>query len=171
MRPRTIEFTVAQANPLWAPLVVINLTTPAGVRVYCATGVTDDELWAARDNLLDGSWTFDGSRKFGAQLMPVISVEPRVISYGVIRDTGSILPTIAVRGQRAREVGSMEITLDNADDHFGKVLAQDTLLSAELQVALGYRGVRRDRWLTRFRGVVQELRLTRDMLSLRAETA
>lgn len=171
MRPRTLDFATAQGDGLRAPLVVATVTTPAGVRVYCASGMTDLEVWSEPTARADGTIQADGGTIAGAQSLPVISVEARVINYGAMRDTGSILPTIALRGRRSREAGNVEVTLRNDDDHFGKVLAQDVFVSSKLAIAVGFRGLRRDQFITRFQGVIQEQLLTRETFVLRAETA
>jgi hypothetical protein len=171
MRAREIEFVSAQADAGRATLAVVTVTTPAGVRIYCSVGVTDTEIWSESGAKADGAILADGTTQAGVQIYPVISAEPRVVQYGTVRDSGSILPTISLRGRRSREVGNMQVTLRNDDDHFGLVLAQDVLLSAKLSVAVGYRGLRRDKFITRFEGVIQEHILTRDQLILRAETA
>lgn len=171
MRPRSLNFATAQADPRSVPLIVVAVTTAAGVRVFCASGMTDDEVWAELGALADGTYVADGSLTAGAQLLPVIAIQPIVLSYGAMRDTGSILPTILLRGQRAREVGNMEIALRNDDDTCGKMLSQDLLLGGTLTVATGFRGLRRDQFVTRFAGVVQEILLTKEQLTIRAETA
>lgn len=171
MRPRTLDFATAQTDAARAPLVVVTVTTPSGVRVYCSIGMTDTEVWSESAAKADGTIIADGGTLAGAQFLPVISIEPRILSYGAMRDTGSILPTIALRGRRTREAGNVEVTLRNDDDHFGKALAQDVFLSAKLAIAVGFRGMRRDQFITRFQGVIQEHVLTREQLTLRAETA
>lgn len=168
---RSLDFALAQTDPTRAPLVVVTITTADGVRVYCADGLSDTEVWSEPVVTADGSVLADGSEYAGLQATPVLAIEPRVLSYGNLRDTGSILPTIAMRGQRSREVGGVEIRLRNDDDHFGKLLAQDTLLSGALDVTVGFRGLRRDKFLTRFRGVIQEHVLTEEEFRVRAETA
>jgi hypothetical protein len=172
VRPREWAFVQAQDDGLRAPLVIVTLETPAGIRIFTSSGLTDSELSAGSGgNKLDGTWKFDGSHTFGSDITPLIGAEPRVLSHGQMRDTGSILPTVALRGRRGREAGSVEVTLRNDDDYFGKLLAQDTVLSASLSVAVGYRGIPRDKFITRFEGTIQEHVLTREQLTLRAESA
>ena len=165
MRNRPYGFHAAQTTGQRAALVVIRVETQEGDRVYCSEGMTDTELWNVPP--------VSGDRI-------VISIEPRVLSYGVMRDTGSILPTIALRGKRAREVGSAEVVLRNDDDHFGMLLAQsggsavgqsNVFLAQQLRIAIGFRGLSPAEFLTRFRGVIQEQLLTKEQFTLRAETA
>lgn len=171
MRPRDILFVQAQTDPLRAPLAVVTIWTAAGARIFCSGSMTDAEISAVGGVIADGSTLADGSLLAGGQLFPVIAIEARVISYGVARDTGSILPTISLRGRRTREPGNMQIALRNDDDYFGRLLAQETLLSAKMDLTIGYRGLLRSKFLTRFQGVIQENILTREQLMLRGETA
>lgn len=171
MRPRSLAFAVAQADPRRAALIVVSITTASGVRVFCASGMTDDELWSELGAMADGTYQADGEIKAGAQLLPVIAIQPIILSYGAMRDYGSILPTVALRGRRAREVGNVEITLRNDEDQCGRMLADDALLGGTLALATGFRGLRRDEFVTRFDGVIQELILTKEQLMIRAETA
>ena len=171
MRPRTLEFLQAQADPGRAPLAVVSIWTAYGCRVYSSVGLTDAELWTELANRLDGSWIFDGSRTFGAQLLPVIAREARVLSFGILREEAGVLPVVGLQGDRVRTVTVGEIRLRNDDDHFGKLLAQETLVSSRLTYAIGYRDLRRDAWLTRFQGIIQGHELTREECLVRAEAA
>jgi hypothetical protein len=63
----------------------------------------------------------------------------------------------------------MRVRLQNDDDHFGVLLANETLLSARMNVAIGYRALRRDKFMARFQGMIVAHTLTRDDLSIVAE--
>lgn len=165
MRFRPYGFHHAQANSQVAPLVVVRVATQEGERVYCSVGMTDAEIWNVPPVTGD---------------LVVISIEPRVLSYGAMRETGSILPTIALRGKRSREVGSVEVALRNDDDHFGRLLARsgaatvgqaNLFLAQQITIAIGFRGLSPQEFMLRFRGVIQEQLLTREQFTLRAETA
>jgi hypothetical protein len=172
VRPRDAAFVLAQTDGLRAPLVLVTLTTPAGIRVFTSGGLSDAELAVSvGSNKLDGTWALDGTHTFGSEITPLIGSEIRVLQFGQMRDTGSILPTINIRGRRGREAGNAEVVLRNDDDYFGKLLAVDTILSAGIEVTVGYRGIPRDKFISRFKGVVQEHVLTREQFTLRAESA
>ena len=143
MRPRELAFALAQADTQRAPLMIATVQTTAGVRLFTAVGLTDAEIATTGGTKLDGTWTLGGTVTFGSFLSPIIANESRVLSFGQMRDTGSILPTVNIRGQRSREVGSVEVLLRNDDDYFGRLLAQDTILSATIEIAVGFRGLPR----------------------------
>ena len=57
-------------------------------------------------------------------------------------------------------MGDLTITLDNSDRGPSQSLGIETWLSGELSETYGFRGLARQDWLERFRGIVQRIELT-----------
>ena len=181
-----VDDTSTEGDGTYDLIFIGTYTTPArgtytvATSVITATAITDPGSGYVAAPIVQTQNASGDITATVAPPIPVISIEPRVISFGNMRDTGSILPTIAVRGRRVREAGNMEVTLRNDDDHFGKLLAQQggsgagqsfIFLAATLSVLIGFRGLKRAECMTRFRGIIQEQVLTRETFLLRAETA
>jgi hypothetical protein len=171
MRTRTPEFTAALAARQTAPLVLIVCWTGQGVRVYSHAHVTEAELWTEASLRADGSVVADGAQAAGAQLLPLISREARLLALSPIREDVGSLPIIGSAGTRVRQLARVELTLRNDDDYFGRLLATETLLSARVNIILGFHGLRRDRWMPRFQGVIESHVLDRGQCVLRVEAA
>lgn len=171
MRARTIEFAAAQADRTRAPLISAVIWTPAGVRIYTSVGMTDQEIWIQAAGLFDGSWTLGGSQLLGAQLLPMIAREARVLSFGALQEEAGVAVTLGMSVGSVNYQGDVTLTCRNDDDHFGKALAADTFLSAKVHYALGWRGLRRDLTMRRFQGTIQRITVTREQCVLLAKSA
>jgi hypothetical protein len=171
MRARVIEFSAAQADRTRAPLVSAAIWTPAGVRIYTSVGMTDQEIWILAAGLFDGSWTLGGSQLLGAQFLPVIAREARVLSFGTVSEEAAVAATLGMSVGSLNYQGDATLTCRNDDDHFGKALAKDTFLSAKLNYVIGWRGLRRDLTMRRFQGTIRSITLSREQCVLQAQSA
>lgn len=167
---RTHEFYQAQTDRTRTPVVLVHIKTGSGLRIYSKRGLLDSELWNETALAFDGTWAFDGTEVFGAG-DAVFSAEPRLLSCGTIREESSLPSLVGLGRAQARTVGHLDVRLNNDDDNMGLVLALDQFLGAELGVAIGYVGLRRDRFLTRWAGVVKQIELTRTECLLMAEAS
>jgi hypothetical protein len=170
MRARHPEFVQALAAGRRAPLVLVVVWTAQGARIYTRAHVPDAELWTEASYRVDGTRTWDGSWTLGAGFLPVIGREARLLELTPLREEVGPLPIIGAAGDRVRRVAGVEVSLRNDDDHFGKLLAGDSFLSARLTVVVGVEGLRRDRFVPRFQGVVHSQRLA-ERCTLWAEAA
>ena len=171
MRPRSIEFVTAQVNALAADLAIVTIWTLQGARVYAKVGLTDSEIWISALGRGDGTIKGDGTFQGGAQYLPVISREARLLSASPIQVEMGTLALGGVNISGTRRTPAVELHLRNDDDHFGKALASDVFLSAKVNITLGFRGMRRDKVMTLFQGIIQSHQVTREELVLSVEAA
>lgn len=162
----TTDFLNAQAQGL-APKVLVYLITILGVRVYATTPPLDAELGNVGNiSLHDGSFVYDGSRRYGEGTQSILETGGLLLSEGVLQETLAPQSENLLLSLRGNEAGSVIISLNNADKHFSYLVQEDVLLGAQVLIKVAYRGLSGDSFLTRFRGQVETLRLRRENVEL-----
>jgi hypothetical protein len=174
MLSRSLAYFAMQQDPGALPLAVAVLQTDRGVRVWSDRMLTDAETWTpSGGTLADGSALANGSLQAGAQIAPIIERSARLTDPGTPSE--QTLPpdqfgqaTTALSG---RQVGDLTITLDNSDRGPSQALGIETWLSGQLSEGYGFRGLARQDWLERFRGIVQRIELTTTSARLTARAS
>lgn len=174
MLPRSLAYLAAQHDPGALPLVVVVLQTERGVRVWSDRMLTDAETWTpAGGTLADGTATADGTLAAGVQIMPILERAARLTDPGSPADQllGADQLDQLSTALTGRQVADLTVSLDNGDRALSQALAVESWLSGALSLAFGYRGLPRQDWLERFRGVVGRIEITREAVRITARAS
>ncbi len=174
MLSRSLEYFAHQQDPGALPLCAAVLETDRGVRVWGDRMLTDAETWTPSGGTpADGSALADGSLLAGAQIMPILERAARLLDPGapsmqLVTPDGRDGLAEALTG---RQVSDLTVAIDNSDRGPSFAMAVETWLSGSLSLAFGYRGLPRQDWRERFRGVVERVEITEQQVRLTARAS
>lgn len=148
------------------PVPYIVITTDMGYRAYAEKEL--GQVFELSGNFADGSVTADGSETAGSGA-GVLEKSARVLRFGSL--ARSIQPNREglLYGYTAKDQQYMEITLNNADYHFSRLIPKEPFITKTLVHYLGFESLDFYEHLKLFEGQITEVRITQDELILEAE--
>jgi hypothetical protein len=153
-----------------APVVIFSLINSYGARLYSDRHPGQAFADFKASALADGSLFAGGGKKAGEGLWPLLERGARVLSFGRLRETLSPLRNNMLASLKQEEAGSLTLVLSNGGAKgqrpFSRLEAQENLLGAQGEVAVGYSGVEPGDYLNRFQGRVVSYRLEAEQLTL-----
>jgi hypothetical protein len=174
MLTRSLAYFAAAQDPQALPLAAAILRTERGMRVWSDRALSNAETWQPNaSEMADGTATADGTHVAGAQIEPILERSARLTDPGapseqlIAADQWDQFAT-AMSG---RQVADLTIALNNGDRAMSQALAIESWLSGSLSLAFGYRGLMRQDWIERFRGVVERVEITREAVRLTARAS
>ena len=135
------------------PYAHVFVDTHLGFRAYAERTVDD-----ATGYLADGTYKADGSITAGVGL-GLLETQGRLLSYSGFDRTIQPKKADIMAAYNRKQQQSVSITLDNADNHFSKLVAQEVFLSRKLYLYLGFVDLNINEHLRLFGGQIFETEL------------
>ena len=151
-------------------IVICRLTNTTGLRIFSAQLPPDNILMQTEFAIHDGTYKYDGAISYGDGYEAILDFGGCVLSWGNLQETLSPDAGDLILSLRSQEVTTLSIDLNNVDKYFSKLLGRENLLSALVEVLVGFSDIARNEFLEQFSGRVQKVSLTNEKvnLSLRA---
>ena len=147
-------------------LVVCRITNSAGLRIFSDGMPPENIRLDTLANLYDGTYTYNGDITYGSGFEDVLDYGARVLSWGELRETLTPDTGDLILSQRTQEISTMQIILNNAGQYFSKLLGRENMLSATVELLVGFASISRDDWIPQITGRVSKLSLTAEKLTL-----
>ncbi|MEW6613949.1 MAG: hypothetical protein AB1401_00535 [Thermodesulfobacteriota bacterium] len=148
----------------------MRITNTAGLRIFSERRPPENIVQVTEIALFDGSYTFNGDILYGDGYEAILDFGGRVLNWGELRNT--LLPggNDLFSSLQSQEISTISISMDNTDKYFSKILGTENLLSAGVEVLVGFDGIARDEFIKQFTGIVQKVSLGdgKTTLNLRA---
>jgi hypothetical protein len=167
MFPRSKDF-IDLANKKVPPSVLVYIVTATGIRVYGYRYPSDKDIGNIKSvRLYDGSIKFDGTNFYGFGTENILERDGEVLSIGIwtenlVPETGQLLSSL-----RQTELSSTTIVLNNADRSISKILSKDPWLGAEVIIKVGFKDLANADYITRARGLIDQITLRSTEVQLR----
>lgn len=159
------------------PILLLWLINAFGARVYSERQVPEELAGIKSASLADGSWLADGARGAGSEAMSLLDRGGLVLSFGRLRETLTPLRGEIAASYGQEEPGSLTVVLANSFTsgqslgRFAHMEAVENLLGAAATLMVGYPGLQRREFCTRFTGRVEAYRLEQDKIALTLRAA
>ncbi|MBW2596804.1 MAG: hypothetical protein JRC93_12710 [Deltaproteobacteria bacterium] len=149
-----------------AEIVVCRITNSAGLRIFSDRMPPANIRMDPLANLYDGTYTYNGEITYGSGYEDILDYGGRVISWGELRETLTPDSDDLILSQRTQEISTMRIVLNNADKYFSKLLGRENMISAVVELLVGFKNISRLDWLEQITGRVSRITLTPEKLTL-----
>jgi len=157
------------------PVAYMLIETPIGWRVFA-----EKEIKSVFDSAgaiyLDGTVYLggpapvsDGDDYLGEGYWGIISKGGRVISWGGFGRSLQPRYSDIVASFSQKEIQQLSVELDNADDYFSRLIAQEPFVGQAVQVYLGFEDLPQTQHIPLFRGKATELQLDPTSMTLEAQ--
>ena len=152
MIPITAAYNTARRSRFGEPVILLRLITGHGTYLFAARGITDEMRAFAGPIRADGSWQADGTL-WGTG-------EALVGEGDLVANFGSLLESLTspgeglLHGLEGTEPPEMTVTLSERDLFLARLEARGGLLGAAADIMLGWPGLTRGDYITRFTGEV-----------------
>ncbi len=147
-------------------IVVCRITNSAGLRIFSDGMPPENIRLDTLANLYDGTYTYNGDITYGSGFEDVLDYGARVLSWGELRETLTPDTGDLILSQKSQEISTMQIILNNADRYFSKLLGRENMLSATVELIIGFASITRGDWMEQITGHVSKISLTAEKLTL-----
>jgi len=165
MYKKTFAFDQAQSAGE-AEVAICRITNAAGLRIFSDRMPPQNIRLGTLINLYEGTLTYNGDATYGSGFEDVLDYGGRVLSWGSLRETLTPDSGDLLLSQRSQETSTMQIILNNADKYFSKLLGRENMLSAVIELLIGFKAISRDNFLEQITGKVSKIILTSEKLTL-----
>ena len=135
------------------------ITNSAGVRIFGTISPPENVNVPESPQIYDATYTYNGAITYGSNSNTVIDYGGRVLSWGELRET--LLPDEddLILSQQAQEISTVSLVLNNADKYFSKLLGRENLISATVEIIVGFLEIGKSDFLSIFEGAVNDFEL------------
>lgn len=147
-------------------IAICRITNSAGLRIFSDRMPPDNIRLDTLAMLHDGTYTYNGDQTYGDGFEDVLDYMGRVLSWGDLRETLTPDAGDLALSQRSQEISTMQIILNNADKYFSKLLGRENMISAIVELLIGFKDISRDDFLEQITGKVSKISLTDKKLTL-----
>lgn len=148
------------------PIAYVMIITHLANRIY-----SDRELkgiFAAAGCLADGTYLADGSILAGAQSTGGVEKSARVLDFGkfersIVPQTSDLL--LAYTG---KQIQNNRVVLDNTDNYFTRMIAQEPFLTRELRILIGFEDQPQDDHFPLFAGIITDIEVDENSMTIEA---
>ncbi len=147
-------------------VVVCRITNSAGLRIFSDRMPPGNIRLDILSVLHDGAYTYNGDQTYGDGFEDVLDYGGRVLSWGNLRETLTPDAGDLTLSQKTQEISTIQIILNNADKYFSKILGRENMISAVVELLIGFKDISRDEFLEQITGKVSKISLTDKKLAL-----
>ena len=148
------------------PIMYVTIQTHFGTRAYAEKEMGG--VFEGTGVFLDGSWTLDGSVILGAGAIGFMEKAARVLDFGSFERTIQPTSQDILTAFSSKQLQHISVSLDNADDHFAKMIPTEPFLGRPISVYVGFEDEPPVNHLRPFAGIITELSVM-DTLELEAD--
>lgn len=165
MYKKSLAFHKSQSEGK-SEIAICRITNSAGLRIFSDRMPPANVRLDPLSNLYDGTYTYNGDITYGSGFEDVLDYGGRVLGWGNLRETLTPDAGDLLLSQKAQEISTMQIILNNADKYFSKLLGRENMISATVTLLIGFRDISRDDFLEQSIGKVSRISLTPEKLTL-----
>jgi len=150
------------------PILFCVIHTALGYRAYAKkelSVVSDMEA-----SILGGSWLLDGSVILGSSL-GFLEKSARLLSVGSFDRTIQPKKQGLLLAYTQKQQQNVSVSLVNVDRYFSRLIVKEPFLTRDLYLYLGFEALPFNQNLEVFKGVIEELAITSDKITLEAVEA
>ena len=150
-----------------APLAYILIRTHMGYRAYAAKELKG--VFTPTAYLADGSYTAGGAILAGAESVGVIDKAGRLLSLSGLDRTLQPQDADYLTGWFGKDLQSITVELDDADDYFSRLIATEPFITRDLFVYAGFEDLPFSTHLPLFKGTIVSVTPGSGVMALEAE--
>ena len=148
------------------PITYVLIETHLGYRAYA--GKEMSRVFDISGFIADGSHLADGSITAGNLTIGLIDKGARVLSFGSLERTIQPKKDDLLTAYSGKQLQHVSIELDNVDDYFARLIAQEPFLGRPISIRSGFEA---DGYMTHiglFTGIISEISML-DVMTLEAD--